>query len=229
MAGKKRGRKSSGSSKKGSALKTRKFLPVSNRFIVTSSHPANTKKVAGYVDYAFATIAASSGAGSVALLATIAQGPAVTQRLGKKARYKSVQLRGNVRADTGTATTKVAVLVVYDRAPRGAVPAITDIFNTDSSNSFNNDAMSDRYRIIHRRDYNIVGTSAGTTSASQQVIEEYIPLNLLPVNFAALGTGAITDIVNGALYLVVLGDVGAGTTDATVNIGARIRFVDVEG
>ena len=48
-----------------------------------------------------------------------------------------------------------------------------------------------------------------------------------PVVYKAAGTGAIGDIEEGALYLVTVGQVAAGTAAAAMRVAFRLRFLDV--
>lgn len=179
----------------------------------------------GYVDLAFASYGANT-TGTITLIATIAQGAGVTQRIGKRAYYKSIQIRGAVDPNASTLTTKVAFIIVYDRRPTGALPAITDILVSASSVSFNNDNNSGRFQIVTRRDYFLIGNNATpNTSLSGVSIEEFIKFRR-EVVYKAAGTGAIGDIEQGALYLVTVGDKAAGATDADFFLGFRVRFTE---
>lgn len=188
-------------------------------------------KDAGFVDLAVANYECST-TGSITLLATMAQGVSVNQRIGKKAVYKSIQVRGNLVAGTTTLTADAAVMIVYDRKPRAALPAITDILVSANSRSFLNDVNSDRFQIVRRWDYAVTGNSATAgqqTDSSNIGFDEYLDLKKRPVEFADAGTGAIGDIAKGALYLVTVGANVTGTTAPILGAGFRTRFIDVEG
>lgn len=186
---------------------------------------ANAKET-GFVDVAFAAYNADT-TGSIALLNTVAQGASVNQRVGKKIMLKSLQCHGYMQANTTATVNDFSVLVVYDKRPVGALPAITDILNSANANSFNNDANSGRFRILKRWDDVLVGNSA-TPSTGQEVKEADFYLNLrdLPTTFKAAGTGAIGDQEEGSLLLVTVGLAAAGTTAATLAAGFRLRFID---
>ena len=153
-----------------------------------------------FVDTASAEYAMNT-TGSIALLATIAQGAAQTQRIGRKIQLKSIQVRGMVTADNTTIATKGTWFIVYDKRPDGALPAITDILVSASSRSMTNSVNVGRFQIICRKDYSIVGndTTAGQqTDKSHYSVEKFIKINKRVV-FKAAGTGAIGDIEQGAL------------------------------
>lgn len=181
----------------------------------------------GFVDLASAGYAFST-TGSITLLATVPQGASVSQRVGKKVLYKSLQCRGSYQAgDTGT-VADIAYLIVYDKRPTGSLPAITDILVTANSNAFNNDANSGRFKILKRCDDVLTGNNLTPATGNEaRDASFYLKLRGLPLTFKAAGTGAIGDIEEGALYLVTVGAQAAGTTAAGMTAGFRVRYVDV--
>lgn len=185
------------------------------------------KRDAGYVDLAFAGYPVNT-TGNVTLIATIAQGASVNQRIGKKAVYKSVQVRGFLYAGTTATLNDTTILLVLDRKPTNALPAVTDILVSAASQSFNNDVNSDRFRILRRWDKTLIGNSTTpATGAEAANVDEFVSLKGLPVEFGAAGTGAIGDISKNALYLVTVGNVAAGTAAAVANLGFRTRFTEI--
>ena len=179
----------------------------------------------GFVDLALANYAMDT-TGTITLLATIPQGTTVNSRVGKKILLKSIQMRGSISNNSAATVNDVAYLIVYDRRPTGSLPAITDILDTATSRSMNNDANSGRFKIIRRVDTALVGNVTTFTEATMKSVDEYIKLRDLPMVFKAAGTGAIADIEEGALYLVTVGFVAAGTAAAQLSAGFRIRFYD---
>lgn len=188
-------------------------------------------KETGFVDLGAANYALDT-TGSVTLIATVAQGASVNQRIGKKAVWKSLQFRGLMYAGATAAFNDVAFLIVYDKRPTGALPALTDILVSASSAAMNNDANSGRFRILKRVDAMIIGNLTGTvatqslTDCSAISADFYLKLRQLPVVFKAAGTGAIGDIEEGALYLVTIGNTAAGTAAAILQGQFRTRFID---
>ena len=179
-----------------------------------------------YVDVA-ATNYVLNTLGNVQLINTIPQGASVNERIGKKAVLTSLNLKGYLFNDALAVYNDIAVLIVYDRRPTGALPAVTDILDTAHSVSFNKDDNSSRFRIIRRFEDMLVGGSSGTlTESTYKAFDHYIPLRSLPVVYKSAGTGAIGDIEQGALYLVTVGNTAAGNTDATLYTGMRLRFKD---
>lgn len=189
-------------------------------------------KETGFVDTALANYNFDT-TGSIALIATVAQGASVNQRIGKKALWKSLQARGQAFSGTVSAINDCAMLIVYDKRPTGALPAITDILVTASAGAMNNDANSGRFSILKRWDFVLLGNFTGVL-ATQQLTDVtaasadfFLNLKSKKVDFKAAGTGAIGDIEEGALYIVTVGSQAAGTSAAVLNIGFRTRFVDI--
>lgn len=208
------------------ANQMRSFSRINNR---SGRRLVKAQSESGFVDFAVCTCPMNT-TGSIALIATIAQGTSTSERVGKKIQYKSIQIRGMATADSTTTSAAGAYLIVYDKRPTGSLPAITDILVTANSNSFNNDANSGRFRILKRVDYAFTGntaTAGQNTAKSAYSVNEYLSLKGLKAEYMAAGTGAIGDISLGALYLVTVGNVAAGTADANLSTGARIRFNDV--
>jgi len=202
--------------------RTRKSFSVPSR----KTLPFGTRDP-GFVDLA-PTARNCDTTGSITLVATIAQGTTINQRIGKKAQYKSFQIRGHIFAGTMGSIVRGTYFLVYDKRPTGALPAITDILVTANSASFTNDANSNRFQIIHRMDYEILGDSTNLPQSDKTayMINEFVKFKR-PIGFKAVGTGAIADIEEGAVYLVTVGDQAAGTGAAISDIGIRTRFVDV--
>lgn len=189
---------------------------------------AVASKETGFVDLANANYNCDT-TGSIALVATIAQGASVNQRVGKKVLLKSCQVRGVVYAGSTGTHAQAAWMLVYDRRPTGSLPAITDILVTANATAFTNDANSGRFRIVRRWSQSVTGNT-GTPVLTEELnwnIDEFINLRNLPEVFKAAGTGAIGDIEEGALYLVTVGSVAAGTAAPVAALGFRTRFVDV--
>lgn len=200
---------------------------VSSRYLASQA----PSKELGYVDtptngltadYAFDTT------GSVTLLNTVAQGASTLQRVGKKIRMTSLQCRGLIFQNATATINDPMLMIVYDKRPTGAAPAITDILRVANSSSMNNDDnVPHRFMILKRWNMTMSGNSA--TPATGQEIKNadfYLPCRL-PVVYKSAGTGAIGDIEEGALWLVTVGANAAGTTAATLRGTFRLRFIDI--
>jgi len=165
--------------------------------------------------------------GTIALVATIAQGASQSQRIGKVAYLKSVQIRGYAVNNTAATFNDCCCILVYDKQPTGSLPAITDVLNTANSRSFNNDVNSKRFKILRRWDFMLIGNqTTPETGQEGQSIDEYVKLKGKKMQFGSAGTGAIGDIQFGALYFISVGNTAAGTGDASSILGFRTRFYE---
>lgn len=190
---------------------------------------SGTAKELGYVDLATANYALDT-TGSVTQLNVVAQGAGVTQRVGKKIIMKSLQARGLLANNAAAAANDVAFMIVYDKRPTGALPAVTDILTSASSAAMNNDTNAGRFSIIKRYDDMLLGNvtaGANYLTDMQKSCDWYLSLKGLPVTYKAAGTGAIGDVEEGALYLVTVGNNAAGATAATLVQQFRLRFLDI--
>lgn len=216
------------------SMKAKRTMPKAKR-VYSRSAPAPTaairrlvaaSKESGFVDTTAAAYVFDT-TGTITLLNTVAQGTTVNQRVGKKIFLKSLQCHGQVLSDATAVTNDIALIIVYDKRPTGALPAITDVLNTANSSSFNNDANSGRFRILKRWDLVLVGnTTTPQTGREAEEADFYLNLRDLPTTFKAAGTGAIADQEEGSLLLITVGSNVAGTTAAAGSLGFRLRFLD---
>lgn len=213
-------------------MSSKKKTPSKKSFKRTNAYKkaskASGRKEAGYVDLV-ASQSECDTTGSVVLVNTVAQGTSVTQRIGKRVEIINFQVKGHVFTNASATATFVQIALVYDKRPVGALPAVTDIFDTATSFAFAKDVGSPRFRILKRWTASLNGGAAAAVSGMTSTsIDEFVKLKTpLPLVCKSAGTGAIGDIEEGAVYLVVLGGNSAGTTDATSIISVRTRFIDV--
>lgn len=215
---------------KGGLTKAARHYEKQNGNRVMAVPPALKRLIAasketGYLDTALAGYACDT-TGSLTLLNAVPQGAAVTQRIGKKIEMKSLQARGIVQNGTTAIVNDIAYLIVYDKRPTGTLPAITDVLVSVSSFSMNNDNNSGRFKIVKRVDQNLIGNAGALTESTAQDADWFCSLKGLETVYKALGTGAIADIEQGALYLITVGNVAAGTAAATLFESFRLRFMD---
>lgn len=179
----------------------------------------------GYVDLANANYAADT-TGTVTLLATIAQGTSVNQRVGKRVHYASIQIRGRAVAGASGVYNDVAFIIVYDKRPTGSLPTITDVLSTSNSNSMNNDDNSGRFQIVRRVDHLLLGNGTACVSGREgQNMDDFIKFRR-PVVYKIGAAGTIGDIEEGALYGISIGSSAAGATAALFTLSFRVRFTE---
>jgi len=165
--------------------------------------------------------------GSLQLLATIPQGASVSQRIGKRAYYKSLMIRAFITAGTTNTVNTPVLMIVYDKRPTGALPAITDIIQTVTPNSMMNDNNTGRFEVIRRKQFEQAGNSTTPQTGQERIIyEDFVRMNKRPITFESAGTGSIGDIDSGALYLIMFSTNPTGTTASQCEFNIRTRFTE---
>jgi len=168
-------------------------------------------------------------AGSLTLFSTIPQGTSATTRVGKKCFLQRMQIRGQGQMVGGADySNRVALLLVYDRRPRSTLPAITDILDAANADSLRNEDNRERFQVLWRKDLDLQGRASVQSTATKmmELIEETVIINC-PVVYKALGTGAIADHEQGALYLVQVMTAGQLNFESnTVQWNARVFFTE---
>lgn len=183
-------------------------------------------KESKFVDFAVNAVADTTGA--VSLIPTIAQGTTVSTRLGRKAVLTSVWIRAVFLANTTSVTNKARFLLVWDRQPNKALAAVTDVLDSANSNSMQKDENRERFKILLDEKCVLIGNTVTPTSQTAVVYDHYMKLPNYCVQEYTLAdtTGVIGDLVTGALLLVTVGNVAAGTAAASVSGNIRTRFAD---
>jgi len=156
----------------------------------------------------------------------ISEGTSEMQRTGKRVRLMSMQIRGCIYWGPAAPLYPLycVLLVVYDRAPTGSLPALTDIISSNYAGAMNNAVNSERFRIVMRRAYGV--------SFTMQIpipVEEFIDLSGLSITYGAATNGALTNIRDGALYVVAIGNESAVfpySTAARIDLSTRVRFIN---
>lgn len=181
-----------------------------------------------FVDTASASYACNS-TGSITHISIVPTGSTVNSRDGKNFKLTSAQLRGVWAVDTASTLVQGMALLVWDKQPNKALAGITDVLDSASSYSFIKRENAQRFRIIRKWRFASSGNSTTpATGRETQDIDEYVklPANCIAQCTSADATGVIGNRVTGALLLVTVGDIGAGTADLNFNVGIRTNFVD---
>lgn len=209
------------------------YVPIKRDY--SARYAAKTKygrkfaspKETGYHDVGSTTYDMSTS-GSILHLNVVPQGTTVISRVGKKYMLKSIQFRGRSIAGSATTVADGAYMIVYDKRPTGSLPSITDILVSVNSESFNNDSNSPRFQILKRVDRIFTGNSSTiTTDGCAHTEDFFLKLRNLPVVCKFGTAGTIGEISDGALYMVSVGNVAAGTSAPSISGQFRIRFLDV--
>lgn len=165
---------------------------------------------------------------------TIVPGSGIKNYAGSRFYMTGLQIRGQAYAQPNTQYASSALMVVYDKRPRGAVPAITDILDTATPFAFQNISNRDRFEILYRKNF----TTTGTTSVPTSDSIDYFDVSLKFKKLVSLTTDATDTSIGfmlvGALYVIYLGTgvsnliTPASSAAVWANIGYRIHFTDDE-
>ena len=163
-------------------------------------------------------------------LVLIPQGTGESQRVGRLAQIKSLQIRATVTfapgASVATTFGQGWIYVVLDTQCNGAAASITDVLTGNNiSTALLNLDNSQRFRILKKIYVNCqpqAGVSTAFNGVGQQV-ECYKKLNI-PIDYSST-TGAITEIRSNNIFLLA-GTDGNSDDNMTVAGNARVRFTD---
>jgi len=181
---------------------------------------------AKYFDVALTNYACNT-TGSITHLDIIPQGTTVNSREGKSYTLTKLQIRGLFVANSTSVLNTAGALIVWDKQPNKALAGITDVLDSVSPFAFNKRENRGRFVTIKRITRSIVGNSATPTTGREQVPYEKVinlPPGLISEKTAVDTTGVIGNTINGALLLVTVGTVAAGTQDADFSATFRIGF-----
>jgi hypothetical protein len=185
-----------------------------------------------YLDIAQAAYTADT-TGSVTALNLIAEGNDNVNRLGRKAMMRSVSVKGYV-STPGIAAARevqqVRVLLVWDNAANGALPAVTDVLTAINTTSFPNANGVARFTILHDQAIPLGAFNTTVTQAYLHETTKNIDITRrinAPTEY--FGTAAaITSLQNGSLLLLTMGNSANGTAgNAVFTLGTRVTFTDV--
>jgi hypothetical protein len=181
-----------------------------------------------YVDLALAGYGLDT-TGTVTALNLTAEGNDNINRLGRKALMKSVCVRGYVNpTSSAQIATEGRISLVWDNGANGALPAITDIYTVNTSQSFQNVNNVARFTILSEHRYQIGGYNINATLsyADQNIkaVDHYVTLNAVTEYSGT--TAAIASVQNGSLLLVTTGT-SAAATGLSAGLSTRTTFVDV--
>lgn len=172
----------------------------------------------------------ASTTGSITHLDVVTQGTTVNSREGKAFRLRSLQIRGNVVAKTTTTICEAVGYVIWDRQPNKALPAITDILDSNNGFSFAKRENKQRFLILKKFMKVVIGNSTTpTVGREMSIIEKWLklPEECIAQCTALDTTGAIGNRINGALYFISTSSNVTGTGAANFNLGFRVNFSDI--
>lgn len=184
----------------------------------------------------FAAGSLTSGATYVSThINNVSQGTTMSQRVGNKINMKSVSVRltigyKNTAAVTYKDRATVRVMLVYDKQPNATYPAYSDILQDTSTNATNTNSFNSNINITQKNRFVMVKDKFINFDLNHQIehVKMFKKLNNTETSFKST-TGAISDIINGALYLIVFKSQNISAVDNAIcayDIATRIRYID---
>lgn len=135
--------------------------------------------------------------GIVTAVSGISQGLTSATRVGDRVEVQRFRLRGKFYSLTPSDTTFRVALV---RSVGGGVPAITDVFNSDDTQSMRNRSLDDLYSVLHEQTITLNASFLNGDLTGQ--VDWDLGLGL-PIWY----TGAGGTYERGGLYLLVINDI----------------------
>lgn len=205
---------------------TRRALSRTVREMPLYAPTATARPEMKFVDTTEATYAANT-TGTITHISQIAPGNTLSGREGNRCILTGVQLRGTVQSNTTTGIAQATCAVVWDRQPNNALTTIATIFDAVTSNAFQSVSTRDRFSILGRWNYVLIGnTTTPTVGREEQSVDVHLNFQKEIVFVHDSGNGAIGNVVTGALLFVTMGDIAAGTADADFTLRIRVYFGD---
>jgi len=166
---------------------------------------------------------ATDTTGAILLVNGLVPGVGFSQRVGREVhvRHLHAEVTSLVTAGTG-ADQYHRVLLVQDRQPNGAAPAITDVLTAVSPNALPNLINQARFHIWEDRR---VYLNASAEPSSGKVWSFDFPLSIR-THYNDGVAGTVADIVTNSLYVMVMGNLVAGVTAGVTTINVRVRYSD---
>lgn len=164
--------------------------------------------------FSSATSAAATTWSLPVLIDGIPQGASAVTRIGRRVVLQSIFVRWNIQL--GAAAQTARWVMIYDHAPNGVLPAVLDIFASNTQQGMMNLNNNDRFMVLHDEVLNgfvAAGTIAGKFYYKKQPLQQ---------QYLDTATGTIADITTGAVYLMV-----CGLTTTTLNFTSRVRYTDL--
>lgn len=150
-------------------------------------------------------------------LSTLSLGTDATNRIGRKVVWTKIIVR-HFYNNAGAAA--VRLMIVYDKQPNGALPAITDVLLSDTFTSNNN--LNNRDRFITILD-EIIGGEQGDALIGAGLFTRKINLETI---FNSGNTGTISDIQSGSIFVMAAAAPSSSANSTALVTRIRLRYLD---
>lgn len=140
-----------------------------------------------------------------------------------KLSFRSIQCRFTVRVDTLSPANTFRMVLIYDKRSNKALPTVANVFESDTFNSNYNISrpLSGRFQFLMDK---IIRIPADRKFFHGKFFKK---VNL-PIHYDG-ATGAIGEITQGALFFMLIGQMGNGETNKhyVLSYKIRIRYNDI--
>jgi len=160
--------------------------------------------------------------GAIVLLNPLAQGYDNGYRVARFVKLTAYELRAYVTSASEASAQTARLIIVYDRQTNGAAPVMLDILSVASPISTYNSFNLDRFEVLYD---NLYAVREHGTDFKQPNFDEDGELSHT-CNYNSSSTATVADYVNGAVFLLSIGNVAAGETAATMYYRTRIYYYD---
>jgi len=198
-------------------------------------NPLVSGSVVLYCNYTSALVPTAQACGM--LLNGIPQGDGLDQRHANKAYMRELQVSWALTGYTNSiqANRNYNVVVVYDRESRGTSPALSDIFDDQTSCLSQQRVVNrERFDILFRKSYAVALPQVYDGTSLVNYIDHSWEAHQsfkIPVSRMAIYSGAtvgLGDILKGGLFLFAWGENVANVNNLQLVLYPRLEFVDVE-
>lgn len=177
---------------------------------------------------------------STVALNVVPIGDTTNTRIGKKITLKAVQVKGAISAGEES-NVSASLLLVYDRNPnqQAALPLPADVVSFTALASggagLSNRDWSERFKILRRWNYAVTSGDSAThayaagypAGGSVIPVDEYVDLKGRITEWTSgNGTGAVSAMVKGSLFLLAIANNANGAQTPTFSGATRIDYDD---
>lgn len=153
-----------------------------------------------------------------------ARGTDVSDRIGRELIMKSIQMCFTSYSVNGTGIDQNhRILLVYDKNPMGATPAITDVIDAITPWAFRNLSNRNRFIVLFDQMYSVGNDDPSLQNGGEPRLVDrkfYKKVNLKSVY------NALDQLQEGGLFCMILGSVVAGANAGSLIGRVRVRFID---
>jgi len=156
------------------------------------------------------------------------QGSSASNRYGRQAQIKSIQMNFQVLPSTTTIRETIRWMIVHDANPNGVLPGRNDIWALDAGStvstlSFRNLDNRERFTILRTGVETVQGGRLVGNSERYDPHEIYIKGDWKTIWNSDTG-GTIAAIQTGAIYFLAISSSSDDAQNAEINGSCRIRF-----